>query len=53
MIEYCIRLSENEEVFYYSVRHGGMVLETEEVRTPGVSEQDAEYEFEGGSLAMD
>jgi hypothetical protein len=53
MIESCIRLSEREEAFYYSLRRGDVVLDTEEVRVPGVAEPDAECEYYGGSQTMD
>jgi hypothetical protein len=53
MIEYCIRLSESEEAFYYSIRRDGVVLETVAVPVAGVAEPDAECEYYGGSQVMD
>jgi hypothetical protein len=53
MIDYCIRLSETEEAFIYSLCRDGVLLETEKVPAPGVAEPDAACEYYGGSLAMD
>jgi hypothetical protein len=50
---YCIRLSEVEEVFYYSIQRDGVVIETEAVDSPGVAEPDPQCEYYGGSQAMD
>jgi hypothetical protein len=53
MIEYCIRLAEREETFYYSIRCDGVVAETEAVHAAGVSEPDADCVYYGGSQVMD
>lgn len=53
MIEHCIRLSELEKAFCYSVRRDGVVMAIENVPVAGVPEPEADCEYYGGSQVMD
>jgi hypothetical protein len=53
MVECCIRLSEKEGAFFYSIRREGGAVETEAVLVPGLTEPNAECEYSGGSQAID
>jgi hypothetical protein len=52
MIEQCIRLSETEEAFYFSIRSDGVLLDTVRVLVSDVAEPDG-CEYYGGSQTMD
>jgi hypothetical protein len=53
MTEHCIRLSEVEKAFCYSIRRDGVVVASENVPVAGVPEPEPDCEYYGGSQVMD